>query len=214
MLCNDARPAARGNAGCFRQGATSCLPPSRQGASGSGHAWSRRPSASAQPAGSAIPSPRSGQTQAVDARRVWQALRHRLSPNARLILRVLDEDGAAFSLLLRHYGGQALRIPRRLPPEQHELRRTLGTDMLRRLMAVFGGTTIYVPRCRPLLDALRRQRLIARFEHHTASGLSSGAAVRRLAGEASCSERRIWQIFKTCDDLPPEAQALPDLLSR
>lgn len=68
------------------------------------------------------------------ATEIWQALRRSLSPNARLILRVLDEDGAAFTRLLRHYGGQSLRIPRRLPPEEHVLRRTLGTDCLRRLM--------------------------------------------------------------------------------
>ena len=214
MCSSDTLSTPQTGAGHFWRGVSSFTLSAHPHASAGGIARGRRPSSSAQPARLPVAPPRSGQTRPADAQHIWQTLRHRLSPNARLILQVLEEDGAAFSLLLRHYGGQALRIPRRLPPEQHELRRTLGTDMLRRLMAVFGGTTIYVPRCRQLLDALHRQRLIARFDRYTASGLSSGAAVRRLAIEASCSERRVWQILKTCDNLPPEAQALPDLLSR
>lgn len=146
------------------------------------------------------------------ATEIWQALRRSLSPNARLILRVLDEDGAAFTRLLRHYGGQSLRIPRRLPPEDHVLRRTLGTDCLRRLMATFGGTVIYVPRCRLLLAAVRRIRLVRQFSRHTAAGASGCAAVRLLARQEGLSERRIWQILKTSDDLPDAAAALPDLL--
>ncbi|HJA77675.1 MAG TPA: hypothetical protein H9774_12600 [Candidatus Desulfovibrio gallistercoris] len=146
------------------------------------------------------------------ATEIWQALRRSLSPNARLILRVLDEDGAAFTRLLRHYGGQSLRIPRRLPPEEHALRRTLGTDCLRRLMATFGGTVIYVPRCRLLLAAVRRIRLVRQFSRHTAAGASGCAAVRQLARQEGLSERRIWQILKTSDDLPEAAAALPGLL--
>lgn len=146
------------------------------------------------------------------ASEVWQALRRHLSPNARLILRVLDEDGTAFTCLLRHYGGHALRIPRRLPPEDHPLRRTLGADCLRRLMDTFGGTVIYVPRCRFLLAAVRRIRLVRQFSSHTASGTSGCAAVRRLARQEGLSERRIWQILKTSDALPEAAAALPALL--
>ena len=209
MCCNDrlllpgkspARPRTHAASGTAR--------PARGGGAGS------RPSASGQPPELPLPSSALAPSQAPDQQQVWQALRRRLSPNARLILHVLQDAGAAFTRLLRTCGGQALRIPRRLPPEQHALRRALGTDILQRLMTVFGGTTVYVPRCRHLLAALHRQNLIARFERYTASGLSSGAAVRCLAGEAACSERRIWQILKTCDSLPPEARFLPDMLKR
>lgn len=144
---------------------------------------------------------------------VWQALRRHLSPNARLILKVLDEDGAAFTRLLRHYGGQSLRIPRRLPPADHALRQTLGTDCLRRLMATFGGTVVYVPRCRHLLAAVRRIRLVRQFGRHVACGASGCAAVRLLARQEGLSERRLWQILKTADALPEAAAALPGLLA-
>lgn len=147
-----------------------------------------------------------------DPEDIWRAVRARLSPNARLILRVLDEDGAAFARLIRAYGGQALRIPRRPPPPEHELCRQLGADMLQRLMATFGGTVVYVPRCRFLLDAVRRLHIIRRYYRHTGSGCSAAAAVRALAREERLSDRRIRQILNTCDELPPEAEALPDLL--
>lgn len=143
---------------------------------------------------------------------IWQALRSRLSPNARLILRVLDEDGAAFARLIRAYGGQALRIPRRLPPPDHELCRRLGEAMLQRLMGTFGGTVVYVPRCRFLLAAVHRLRIIRRYYRYTSSGDSGAAAVRTLAREEGLSDRRIRQILNTCDELPPGAEALPQLL--
>lgn len=165
--------------------------------------------AAAQPVAALLPPP-FADTAATD---VWQALRRHLSPNARLILRVLDEDGTAFTRLLRHYGGQALRIPRRPPPADHALRRTLGTDSLRRLMETFGGTVIYVPRCRHLLAAVQRIRLVRQFSRHTACGTSGCAAVRHLARQEGLSERRIWQILKTADALPEAAAALPDLLA-
>lgn len=143
---------------------------------------------------------------------IWRELRARLSPNARLILRVLDEDGAAFTRLVRACGGQALRIPRRLPPPDHELCRQLGADMLQRLMATFGGTVVYVPRCRFLLAAVRRLHIIRQYYRHTGSGCSAAAAVRALAREERLSDRRIRQILKTCDELPPGADVLFDLL--
>lgn len=143
---------------------------------------------------------------------IWRAVRARLSPNARLILRVLDEDGAAFARLVRACGGQALRIPRRPPPPEHELCRLLGADMLRRLMETFGGTVIYVPRCRFLLAAVRRLHIIRQYYRHTGSGCSAAAAVRALAREERLSDRRIRQILKTCDELPPGADVLFDLL--
>lgn len=167
-----------------------------------------RPAATRPAATSPIPPPYTDTA----ATGIWQALRRHLSPNARLILRVLDEDGTAFTRLLRHYGGQSLRIPRRLPPEDHPLRQTLGTDCLRRLMDTFGGTVIYVPRCRFLLAAVRRIHLVRQFSRHTAAGASGCAAVRHLARQEGLSERRIWQILKTSDALPEAAAALPDLL--
>lgn len=165
--------------------------------------------AAGRPAPATLPPP-FVDTAATD---IWQTLRRHLSPNARLILHALDEDGAAFTRLLRHYGGQALRIPRRLPPADHALRQTLGTDYLNRLMATFGGTVIYVPRCRHLLAAVRRVRLVRQFGRHTACGTSGCAAVRLLARQEGLSERRIWQILKTADALPEAAAILPDLLA-
>ena len=90
---------------------------------------------------------------------------------------------------------QLWRVPRQEPKRDSPLRR-LGLRCLRKLMAAFGGTRVYVPRCNALLGKLRQREIIEGFSRHTGHGLSSTAAVAALAQRHDMSDRRIWQILK------------------
>lgn len=87
------------------------------------------------------------------------------------------------------------RVPRQEPKRDSPLRR-LGLRCLRKLMAAFGGTRVYVPRCNALLGKLRQREIIEGFSRHTGHGLSSTAAVAALAQRHDMSDRRIWQLLK------------------
>lgn len=71
--------------------------------------------------------------------REWEGILLHLPNNVRQLWRVLHA-----------YGGQDLRVPRQEPKRDSPLRR-LGLRCLRKLMAAFGGTRVYVPRCNALL---------------------------------------------------------------
>ena len=116
--------------------------------------------------------------------REWEEILLHLPNNVRQLWRVLHA-----------YGGQDLRVPRQEPKRDSPLRR-LGLRCLRKLMAAFGGTRVYVPRCNALLGKLRQREIIEGFSRHTGHGLSSTAAVAALAQRHDMSDRRIWQILK------------------
>lgn len=116
--------------------------------------------------------------------REWEEILLHLPNNVRQLWRVLHA-----------YGGQDLRVPRQEPKRDSPLRR-LGLRCLRKLMAAFGGTRVYVPRCNALLGELRQREIIEGFSRHTGHGLSSTAAVAALAQRHDMSDRRIWQILK------------------
>ncbi|MGE9985302.1 Mor transcription activator family protein [Desulfovibrio sp. SGI.169] len=127
-----------------------------------------------------------------NVRQLWNALR-----DARLLWRVLQA-----------YGGRNVRVPRLEPDANNPLRRRLGLRCVRRLMAVFGGTFVYVPRCSALREKLRQREIIEAFGRHTAHGLSSTAAVAALALRHDLSDRRIWQILKKDASAPAQARVL------
>lgn len=111
--------------------------------------------------------------------------------------------------VLHHYGGRNIRIPRVLPKERtHSLRRTLGLRCLQKLMAMFGGTCLYVPRCEALLERMRQREIIETFSRNTGHGVSSTAAVANLARAHGISDRRIWQILKKEASTPSQARVL------
>lgn len=116
--------------------------------------------------------------------REWKGILLHLPNNVRQLWRVLHA-----------YGGQDLRVPRQEPKRDSPLRR-LGLRCLRKLMAAFGGTRVYVPRCNALLGKLRQREIIEGFSRHTGHGLSSTAAVAALAQRHDMSDRRIWQLLK------------------
>lgn len=138
----------------------------------------------------------------------WTELIEHLPDNAKLIWRAVD-DLRQFWRLLHAFGGQNIRVPRTLPKDKnHTLRKTLGVACLRKLMAVFGGTSVYVPRCTSLMNRLRQRDIIKDFSHRTRRGSSSTAAVANLARRHGISDRRVWQILKKESSVPPHARLI------
>ena len=84
----------------------------------------------------------------------------------------------------------------------------LGLACLRKLMAAFGGTSIYVPRCSALMTRMRHHDIIKDFSRSTAHGSSSTSAVSTLARRHGISDRRVWQILKKDSSVPSQARVL------
>jgi len=138
----------------------------------------------------------------------WTELIEHLPDNTRLLWRAVD-DLRQFWRLLHGFGGQSIRVPRSLPKDKgHVLRKKLGVACLRKLMAIFGGTSIYVPRCTALMNRLRQRNIIKDFSHSTRRGSSSTAAVANLARRHGMSDRRVWQILKKENSVPPHARLI------
>ena len=138
----------------------------------------------------------------------WTELIEHLPDNARIIWRTVN-DLHQFWRLLHAFGGQSIRVPRSVPKDKgHVLRKNLGVACLRKLMAVFGGTSIYVPRCTALVNRLRQRNIIKDFSHSTRRGSSSTSAVANLARRHGISDRRVWQILKKENSVPPHARLI------
>ncbi len=108
--------------------------------------------------------------------RDWEDILHHLPDNVRQLWDAL-RDTRQLWRVLQAYGGHNVRVPRQEPDAKNPLRRRLGLRCVRKLMAAFGGTFVYVPRCTALREKLRQREIIEAFGRHTAHGLSSTAAV-------------------------------------
>lgn len=146
-----------------------------------------------------------------ETKKQWTELIEHLPENAQQLWRTLG-DLQQFWLVLSAFGGQSIRVPRNVPKNRaHVLRRVLGVTCLRKLMATFGGTSLYVPRCTALITRLRQHEIINAFSRCTGQGSSSTAAVASLARRHGISDRRVWQILKKEASVPPQARLLRKL---
>ena len=139
--------------------------------------------------------------------RDWEDILHHLPDNVRQLWDALLDTRQLWRVL-QAYGGHNVRVPRQEPDAKNPLRRRLGLRCVRKLMAAFGGTFVYVPRCTALREKLRQREIIEAFGRHTAHGLSSTAAVAALALRHDLSDRRIWQILKKEASAPAQARVL------
>ena len=78
-----------------------------------------------------------------------------------------------------------------------------------RLLAAYGGTCLYIPRCARLARHVRQRELLGAFSRHTAAGTSSNAEVRFLARRYGITDRRVWQLLKQEAELPAEVPEGP-----
>ena len=148
--------------------------------------------------------------QKANQKKRWQQLLEHLPENMRQIWHALGgrELGRLDDLwrLLDTYGGQTIRVPAVIPAERHHpLCRRLGKRCAAKLVAAFGGTPLYVPRCSSVLTKLRQQEIIDTFSRHTAQGKSSTAAVASLARRHGCPIARSGKSSKKWPPLRPRA---------
>lgn len=154
--------------------------------------------------------------QKADQNKRWQQLLEHLPENIRQIWHALggNENGRMEDLwrLLETYGGQTIRVPATIPTERHHpLLRRLGKRCAGKLVAAFGGTPLYVPRCTSVLTKLRQREIIETFSRHTSRGTSSTAAVACLARRHGLSDRQIWSILKKITSAPTQGYLLQEL---
>ncbi len=91
-------------------------------------------------------------------------------------------------LLLKHYGGGHLHIPKTISPGHH-LAEVLGLEDSRRFCEIYGGEFFHVPRAD---EALRATRNAAIHEMRAA-----GASLFELARRFGLTERHISNILKS-----------------
>lgn len=186
--------------------------PEESGPSGSGPAQCNHAGASASPRRTRRDPRRNtawgDALRQADEERQWRKLIEHMPESARQIWNALD-DIRQFLRMLHAFGGQSVRVPRGMPKDRgHALRKALGLGGLRKLIAVFGGTNLYVPRCNALMVRLRQHDIIENFTRRTRRGSSSTAAVAGLARRHGISDRRVWQILKKEGSAPAQARLL------
>lgn len=76
------------------------------------------------------------------------------------------------------------------------LQQTIGETQTEKLLAVFGGDVMYIPRCQLALQKLRNQRFRAAFDDLIANGTSKAMALLQLCPEYGISQRTADSILK------------------
>ncbi len=121
---------------------------------------------------------------------------------ARTLYDVFKSNNLLIKIIGR-YGGCTLHIPAKWPPvgqsanfKGHVLRRVLSPEQMRLMVAHYGGTDLYVPKCSKYILQLRNASIINEFSKKIAKGKSTGDVVQWLARRYRLSDRRIWHILK------------------
>lgn len=76
------------------------------------------------------------------------------------------------------------------------LQQTIGTAQTEKLLAVFGGDVMYIPRCQLALQKLRNRRFRAAYAELTQQGVSKAMALLQLCPEYGISQRTADGILK------------------
>lgn len=73
---------------------------------------------------------------------------------------------------------------------------TLGSEQTYKLLAVFGGEEVYVPRCDKALRTLRNARFFQAFQTLKQEGLSTLMSMTQLCPQFGISQRTGYQIIQ------------------
>lgn len=76
------------------------------------------------------------------------------------------------------------------------LQQTIGEAQTEKLLAVFGGDVMYIPRCQLALQKLRNRRFRAAYDELVANGTSKAMALLQLCPEYGISQRTADGILK------------------
>ncbi len=146
----------------------------------------------------------------------------KLPENAYVFGTVLN-DSSVLLQLMSQFGGCTVRIPKRWPPRkktsckrQHPLQEVLSPAQMHQIVAHFGGTEVYIPKCTRYMAEVRNAQIIQSFSHATRQGASSVHMVQRLARQYALSDRRIWDILKksiTTQNIKADGNCLSEMKS-
>ncbi len=104
------------------------------------------------------------------------------------------------SLLIKHFGGSTLRIPRgdtvAGKTKIAQIEQKIGKKETQHIVQTFGGTCIYIPNCKKFLIAKQHAQIIQDRDKLAAKGISERQLVAHLAHRYQLSDRHIWRILK------------------
>lgn len=120
------------------------------------------------------------------------------------LINLIGEEGTF--LLIQHYGGSTLRIPRGDTivgrTKIDLLAQKIGKQEAQNIVQTFGGTCIYIPNCKKLLTAKQHAKIIKDRDKLAAKGISERQLVADLARRYKLSDRHIWRILKKSYTIP------------
>ncbi len=129
-------------------------------------------------------------------------------PDAARTLQTLLQNSETLVQVIGRFGGCTLRIPAQWPPygkrasfKGHPLRALLTPAQMKRLVAHYGGTDLYVPKCTQHVVTLRNISITNTFCKEIRKGRSTGSVVQQLARRYQLSDRRVWDILKIGADV-------------
>ena len=108
----------------------------------------------------------------------------------------------AATKLIKHFGGTTIRIPLGKRAWPQDIEAVLGSESTKKLLAVFCGSELYVPRRQKEILLHRNISICLEYEETLRTGASAQEAVNILARRHNFSDRHIWSILKGTD---PEA---------
>lgn len=128
------------------------------------------------------------------------------------VVQIADIIGlSAAEQLVRAIGGTRFKFGkgRRDSPRLKLLHNTIGHEATEKLLAVFGGDTLYIPRCQIALQRLRNQRFRADFAALTHDGQTSKAmALLQLCPQYGISNRTADKILQEREVPSTEQESL------
>lgn len=92
----------------------------------------------------------------------------------------------AAMILLHHFGGIRVFIPKRLP-DNHDLCAKLGVEVAHKCSRIFGGETLSIPRAAKAMRKARNLEITSSYDR--------GVPVRTLSAQFRLTERQIYTIL-------------------
>lgn len=125
-----------------------------------------------------------------------ESLREHLPPS---MIEIVDVVGWPAALkLIEKLGGVDYAVPagKRLAVSEQLLIDAIGKPAAEAMMAVFGGSRLYIPRCSAAMIQLRNMQICAEIDRLITEGMTQKAAIQYLTTEFGVTERRIYEILR------------------
>lgn len=139
-------------------------------------------------------------TELLDSGLTDEALAAMLPPVVVEIAACVGIDAAL--RLVRAVGGVAYDVPKgrqahgQRSAREQRLIDAIGDEAAAAFMAVYGGDTLYIPSCKPLLLELRNRKFVRCVHQAITAGMSKKAAVQQFAYEFGFSDRHGRSLLK------------------